>query len=573
MKFTLKIINLSLLLCISGLLFSSFSQTLTGKIIDEKSVAIKGALVNLAMAGLSDTSMDDGAWSITVPTAIEPIVRKWLLPAPILKGAFLYFAIIDKAEQVKIGIYALSGRLMDYVVNQKCAAGFYSVNLLDHSLPPTIYAVQFQIGNKTTYFKLLMTEKLDRTGVSRVNKTNPATTGRLEKRMVVIDTVKVSKPGYDPAAVPISSYTSGPLTIILKTYIPAYHLNPPNPCYNKFVVDSCVPGDTNSACRGNCRVANACSPPEDQSKSNLPKTFACPRFMLYSTEMLQAAKDDAALYGWGDTGAAPFNYAVVGHDPDVGGVDDQQSSCCQCYQIIYVKPEPSSPQPPDLPYPKSLVVQSFNTAASGAKGFDVFMAAGGYGAFNACYKDAAFGSTTKFNEFIYDKFPYQNPGSGGISFLRYQDCIKGWPPTVDGVLSSACQDIIKQMCDQALVNSSTEITEYTRNSCIQTNQLASLYHQNWDVMVKRVRCPDNLTRVTGCRLKEEKLPLPSPKVQTPTDAKADGTFRDGYHTTTMQDCCKPTCAWTDWTVGRKLPVDGEWNSFYSCDKNGKPITK
>ena len=61
--------------------------------------------------------------------------------------------------------------------------------------------------------------------------------------------------------------------------------------------------------------------------------------------------------------------------------------------------------------------------------------------------------------------------------------------------------------------------------------------------------------------------------QTPADAKANGAFRDGYHTTTMQDCCKPTCAWADWTVGYKLPVDGEWNSFYSCDKNGKPITK
>jgi hypothetical protein len=295
--------------------------------------------------------------------------------------------------------------------------------------------------------------------------------------------------------------------------------------------------------------------------------------MLFSTEMTQAAKDDAVLYGWGDSDDPPFNYGVVGHDADVGGLDDGESSCCQCYQIVYVKPEPSSPQPPDLPYPKPLIVQSFNTAASGPKGFDVFMGAGGYGAFNSCYNDPAFSNTTKFNEFIYDKFPYQNPGSGGISFLRYPECIKGWPPTIDGVLSTACQEKIKQMCDQALVNASAQVTEDTRRSCIICNQLESLYHQNWDVMVKRVRCPENLTRVTGCRLKEEKLPLPLPAVQTPSQAKTNGTFKDGYHTTTMQDCCKPTCAWTDWTVGKKLPVDGEWNSFYSCDKNGKPFTK
>jgi hypothetical protein len=406
-----------------------------------------------------------------------------------------------------------------------------------------------------------------------LNKTNIATTGGLEKRTVVIDTLKISKAGYAPAAVAINSYGSDPLTITLKASVPEYQLNPPNPCYNKFYVDSCIPGDPKSACGGNCRVANSCSPPEDQSKANLPKTFICPRFMLFSTEMTQAAKDDAVLYGWGDSDDPPFNYGVVGHDADVGGLDDGESSCCQCYQIVYVKPEPSSPQPPDLPYPKPLIVQSFNTAASGPKGFDVFMGAGGYGAFNSCYNDPAFSNTTKFNEFIYDKFPYQNPGSGGISFLRYPECIKGWPPTIDGVLSTACQEKIKQMCDQALVNASAQVTEDTRRSCIICNQLESLYHQNWDVMVKRVRCPENLTRVTGCRLKEEKLPLPLPAVQTPSQAKTNGTFKDGYHTTTMQDCCKPTCAWTDWTVGKKLPVDGEWNSFYSCDKNGKPFTK
>ena len=60
------------------------------------------------------------------------------------------------------------------------------------------------------------------------------------------------------------------------------------------------------------------------------------------------------------------------------------------------------------------------------------------------------------------------------------------------------------------------------------------------------------------------------------DAEADGTFTrpdQDYHTTTMQDCCKPTCAWTDRIVPEGLPADGEWDSFYSCDQNGTPFTK
>ncbi len=356
----------------------------------------------------------------------------------------------------------------------------------------------------------------------------------------------------------------------------SYHLPPPDPCYNKFHAEGCTWDDPGSTCGGQCSVANSCSPPESSDKADLPITFICPRFMMFSQAMIQAANDDAVLYGWGDGREAPFNYAVVGHDADPGGLDDGSSSCCQCYQLIFETPEPSSPPPPDLPYPKSVIAQSFNTAASGPQGFDVFMGAGGYGAFNACYDDPAFANTSTFGVFIYDEYPFQNPGGGGISFLRYPECVgTDWPPTMTALRSSACQETLEQMCNQALVTASSEVTEDTRTSCLRTNQPESLYHQNWKVRAKRVQCPENLTRVTGCRLIEDHLPLPLPEVQTPADAEADGTFTrpdQNYHTTTMQDCCKPTCAWTDWVMPYNLPADGDWNSFYSCDKNGVPFT-
>lgn len=560
---------LCMLLLASGLLVTAFP--LTGKVLDEGGVGIGGAQITLANAALSDTSLDDGSWTINVASGIKSAFRKRAAPAPQFRGTALHFIVTDAAAPVKVGIYSVNGRLLYRAVSTTLAAGFYRFDPLSKTLSPNIYAVRIQIGSEITTLKLPVVQ-LRQQNSSLRSEGAPRSSNRLEKRLVTIDMVTVAKAGYAAGTATISSYDDT-VTIILKALAPAYYRDPPSPCHNQFYVDKCIPGDAASACGGNCRVANSCSPPEDASKADLPKTFICPRFMLFSTEMRQAAKDDAALYGWDDSDP-PFNYAVVGHDPDVGGVDDQQSSCCQCYQIVYVKPEPSSPQPPELPYPKPLIVQSFNTAASGPKGFDVFMGAGGYGAFNSCYNDAAFSNTTHFNEFIYDEYPWQNPGGGGISFLRYPDeCMSGWPPTLAGVQSDACQKKIEGLCNQALVKSSTLITEDTRYSCIQTNKVASLYHQNWEVMVKRVRCPDNLTRVTGCRLKEPALPLPFPEVQTPDDAKKNGTFRDGYHTTTMQDCCKPTCAWADWTVGQKLPVDGEWNSFYSCDKNGVPITK
>ena len=72
---------------------------------------------------------------------------------------------------------------------------------------------------------------------------------------------------------------------------------------------------------------NAC----EGTKQGAQVSFICPRFMLFSDEMLQAAIDD------GNTG---MNYAVVGHDADSGGIDGNNgNSCCQCYQLVFSLPE------------------------------------------------------------------------------------------------------------------------------------------------------------------------------------------------------------------------------------------
>jgi hypothetical protein len=319
-------------------------------------------------------------------------------------------------------------------------------------------------------------------------------------------------------------------------------------------------------------VANACSPPESANKADLPKTFACPRFMLFSDEMKLAARDDAAAYAWGDPADPPFTYAVAGHDVDSGGLDAGagSSTCCQCYQLVFDKPEPGSPQPPDLPVPKPMIVQSFNTAAGGGKNFDLFMGAGGFGAFNACVPGTYSGTqTTTFGRFMYDAFPSAYNGQGGVKFINLDACKVNGGSTTASLGSSACQDRIAQLCDAAS-SPSAATTRTTRASCKEGNLLASAYHQNWTVRARRVECPTALTRVTGCRLASAGLPRADARVRTV--AAADASFLSGYTTTTMQDCCKPTCAWKDGTAGAGLTPSGPWTSFYSCDENGVPIT-
>jgi hypothetical protein len=292
--------------------------------------------------------------------------------------------------------------------------------------------------------------------------------------------------------------------------------------------------------------------------------------MLFSNEMRAAALDDAKANGWSDPDGSPFNYAVAGHDPDESGIDGAgaKSTCCQCYQLVFEKPEPGSAQPPAIPIPKPLIVQSFNTAAGGAKNFDIFMGVGGFGAFNACVNDPTFANTSKFGKFMYQSFPTEFPGNGGVKFLSYDECKVNGLVTADSIKSTKCQQKIETTCGQT--RGAGPLAQTTKDSCIQSNRVESLYHQNWDVRVKRVECPENLTRVTGCRLENQGLPKPDPNAKTA--AEADPTFKAGYTTTTMQDCCKPTCAWKNWVADMGLKSVGEWRSFYSCDANGTPIT-
>jgi hypothetical protein len=299
--------------------------------------------------------------------------------------------------------------------------------------------------------------------------------------------------------------------------------------------------------------------------------------MLFADEMVRAAKDDAALYGWSTNGESPFEYAVVGHDTDSdpNGVDDPgKSPCCQCYQLVFYEPEQQvkdqMTQEPTVVLPKPLIVQAFNTGAT-TKTFDVYMGHGGLGAQNACSPDSPPNQ--------YSSYPLDGqPNGGGIKAVgewgNNSACKNQYNlVTAETLSSDACQAKIEAACNQ-IESETSWITEVTRRSCIASNQPETLYHMNWKVYAKRVKCPEGLTKVTGCKLVED-LPEPDPNVVSPSAAQADSSFKTGYSTTTMQDCCKPSCAWSDKVTGAEggHTADGKYNSFYTCDLAGNPLTE
>jgi len=322
---------------------------------------------------------------------------------------------------------------------------------------------------------------------------------------------------------------------------------------------SCVDGKQNGSetgvdCGGSCPSCPNYKVNPPNLKNNASSGcqggpgFMCVRSMLFSPEFKQAEADD-----FGSPTNPAFVYGTVGHDPDSGGLDSNSNTCCQCYQLVFTSPkDPVS----GVPAPKPMIVQAFNTAAGGGKNFDIYMAMGGYGANSA----GCMG--------MYSSIPnIGQPNNGGIRFENISQCSdNGY--TLASVSSSSCQSAVMSTCDMVKSNSSMNQST-TQNACIESNEPETLYHMNWNVMAKRVECPTNLTRVTGCKLNNQNLPQPDPTAVDQASASSKG-FMSGYSTTSMQDCCRPTCAWSANVTKNGVSADSQYGAFYVCDASGNP---
>ncbi len=306
---------------------------------------------------------------------------------------------------------------------------------------------------------------------------------------------------------------------------------------------SCIDGqkdgdETGVDCGGSCPacVAYQINPPNTSGmvKNACTDTgnvsFICPRFMVFSPEMKQAEADDGADNNWP---AGSFNYGVA----TLNG-----AACCDCFQIVYSSPQNSQTQATP---PKPLIVQNFNQGGA-PNAFDVFMGKGGEGAqTNGCPQ-------------MYSSYPSTGePSGGGITAQSISACAG------NDLASQACVSAVTSDCDQ-IQASSSYLETTTQNSCIETNSAQSFYHINWNVKAQRIECPTHITQVTGCRLNSQGLPKADPTVQTPAQASSWSS----YSTTTMQDCCKPSCSWPTNVSNTQSP----YSAMYQCQADGTPMT-
>jgi Glycosyl hydrolase family 45 len=275
--------------------------------------------------------------------------------------------------------------------------------------------------------------------------------------------------------------------------------------------------------------------------------FMCTRDMVFSPEFKVAETDDFM-----SPTNPQFVYGVVGHDKDTGGLDTESggNACCQCYQLIFTSPRDNVS---GVATPKPMIVQAFNTGAGGGKNFDIFMGSGGEGA-NTAGCNAQYTTYPSIGQ----------PNNGGIRALTVSQCANNNMYTSSSIATMSCQDAIASDC-QMIKAGNASVQSSTQVSCEETNQVQNLYHLNWNVMAKRIECPANLTRVTGCKLNSQGLPAADPTAVDMNSANGKG-FSSGYTTTTMQDCCRPTCAYK----GNVTGADGTYKQYYTCDSSGNP---
>jgi hypothetical protein len=150
--------------------------------------------------------------------------------------------------------------------------------------------------------------------------------------------------------------------------------------------------------------------------------------------------------------------------------------------------------------------------------------------------------------------------------------------TTQSLSSDACQSTVGAACSE-FASDIPGLAQQAKQSCTLTNALDTTYHMNWSVYVMKVECPDHLTQVTGCKLAPQGLPAVDRNTTTAALAAANSNFRSTsssggmYETTTMEDCCRPSCASMEWVSGRGLATDSQYNAFYACNGSGVPYTE
>ena len=195
--------------------------------------------------------------------------------------------------------------------------------------------------------------------------------------------------------------------------------------------------------------------------------------------------------------------------------------------------------------------------------FDIYMGLGGLGAFDGCT----------------DKSDKQKGFYGG----KLEDWLKVTGNRYGGATKiEHCENLAKipgfrindnDWNNKDGKNFGKELIE----ACKKTFEPDNRYHGNWAVKYKEVECPDNLIKTTGLALKNRSIGIDGKQLPKADINLLEKDYKKGF-TSTMMDCCKPSCSWQDmynksYCAPNNNRIDDNWRSLSFVDYNGNKLTR
>jgi hypothetical protein len=194
--------------------FSLSAQTIAigGKVTNQSSKAISGAVVSLKSKNLTALTDAAGAFSIKgTGVNVDPI-RSGAESVTMKNGSVMIN--LTKPAAVRVELFDMRGNLLEQALDNYTTAGNYRFDVMKHPLAANMMVVRVSIGRQSSTFRYLPLSG----GMGAISSLEAAPALSLAKLQATVDTLQASAAGYKAKKVPISSY-EGTVDIALDTDI------------------------------------------------------------------------------------------------------------------------------------------------------------------------------------------------------------------------------------------------------------------------------------------------------------------------------------------------------------------
>jgi poly(3-hydroxybutyrate) depolymerase len=200
----IKLLSLGLLF-VAGSAVHAQTVNIRGKISNPSGQAVSGAVVEMAIRKLKDTTGSDGMYSLTGTTGIGkrplPFTEHMALNGSILE------LILIRSQPVKLEVFDVRGNLLKRELHANAPAGARRWNLSENASPDNMLVVKASVGGQARTFRYLPLVGAGYAAQRPVSEDAPMAAG-LAKAAADVDTLTITASGFTTKKVPLSGYDS-----------------------------------------------------------------------------------------------------------------------------------------------------------------------------------------------------------------------------------------------------------------------------------------------------------------------------------------------------------------------------